>query len=118
MGQRKWWANVRRGPALSALEAATRNPVFIASQVPELAGMPVLEGMVHTSREIEHWRSTASPQEWQELQRKRSKAVAYSVAKGLAMPYWGDLWLLRTYQRELGQDVPWVSPARRNKSAK
>ena len=118
MGLRNWWAGVRQRPALSPIEAAARNPALIASQVPELAGMPELEGMAYTFREIERWRSTASPKEWRELQRRRGKSIAYSEAKGLVMPYWGDLWLLRTYQRQLGQDVPWVAPVGKTPSPK
>jgi hypothetical protein len=67
--------------------------------------------MAYTLREIEKWKPTATPEQWSEIQRRQTASIASFEADGLIMPYWGNLWLLRTYQRELGLDVPWVAPS-------
>ena len=113
MGLRYWWLGTGKRPGLGIAEAAARDPAFVASKVPELKGMSDVQGIAYTFREIERWRSTASPKEWDELKRRQARSAAPFQAEGLTLPYWGNLWLLRTYQRELGQDAPWVAPAKR-----
>jgi hypothetical protein len=68
--------------------------------------MSDVEGMAYTLQEIENWRPTATPEQWREIQRRQSESIATFEADGLIMPYWGNLWLLRRYQHDLGFDAP------------
>jgi hypothetical protein len=110
MGLRSWWDSEKQRAEVRKKQAEFNAPEQIESQVPELAGKSEVEGMAYTLQQIDLWRSTASPEQWAEIQRRQSASIASFEAEGLIMPYWGNLWLLRNYQRELGLDVPWVAP--------
>ena len=115
MGLKSWWAGSKERASQNRQQQSFANPQLIASQVPELTGMSFVDGAAHTLEETEAWRQTASEQEWAEVQRRQLETIATFEAEGVVMPYWGNLWLLRTYQRELGLDVPWVAPANKSK---
>ncbi len=70
--------------------------------------------MAYTLRQIDEFRLIASPEEWLEVQRRQSLSLDAFKEQGLVMPYWGNLWLLRHYQNELGHDVPWVAPSQQS----
>ena len=82
---------------------------LMASQVPELAGMDMVEGMAYALRHIDQWKAVATPSQLSEFRRRGNESIASFEAQGLTMPYWGSLWILRTYQRQLGFDVPEVA---------
>jgi hypothetical protein len=84
---------------------------LISSQVPELAGMDTVEGMAYALRQIDHWKAQTTPDQISEFINRGKRSIASFEAEGLTMPYWGALWVLRTYQRELGLDVPQVAPS-------
>jgi hypothetical protein len=84
---------------------------LIASQVPELAGMGMVEGMAYALQQIEVWKTQATPDQVSEFINRGKRSIASFETEGLTMPYWGSLWVLRTYQRELGLDVPAVAPS-------
>jgi hypothetical protein len=115
MGLRSWWrsnrahaANVRRSLAIND------DQELIAVQVPELSGMSDVEGMAYTLQQINEWKATASPEQIAEFSRRGRESMAAFEKDGLTMPYWGSLWILRTYQKSLGLDAPAVAPPVQN----
>ena len=106
-----WWKNNReQNRKLQDDLALNSDQTLIGEQVPELLGKAEVEGMAFVLEEIRKWRATASVEEGDELQRRmRGSSEALDV-EGRIMPYWANLWLLRTYQQQLGLDVPWVAP--------
>jgi hypothetical protein len=86
------------------------NKELMAVQVPELAGMGEASGMAHTLQAIGDWNRTCTPDEAEEFATRLLASQNAWKADGLTMPYWGTLWVLRTYQAELGRDAPAVAP--------
>ena len=110
MGLISWW-KARRDRAARTRESLALNSDqdLIAQQTPELVGMTDTEGMAYVLRQIAEWNETCS-KEQAETFAERLKSSNHSwEAQGLTMPYWGNLWVLRAYQLELGLDVPAVA---------
>jgi hypothetical protein len=111
MGLREWWSKQR------AVNAAHRRSLeidsdqaLIAQQVPELVGMSDVERMAYILAQIEEWNKTCSPEQAATLAGRLKASQKSWKNDGLTMPTWGNLWVLRTYQEELGQETPWVAP--------
>lgn len=111
MGLLSWWNASREKAAFNRRSLAISDDKELrASQVPELIGMSDVEGMAHTLQAIENFHQACSPEESAEFRRRLLGSQQSFTAEGLLMPYWGNLWVLRTYQRELGLDAPAVAP--------
>lgn len=111
MGLRQWWAKQREAAALTRQSLALNDDKeLIAQQVPELIGMSDVEGMAYTLEQIRQWNLTCSPDQAATLASRLATSNEAFKADGLTMPYWGNLWVLRTLQAELGYDVPAVAP--------
>lgn len=111
MGLVSWWrASRERAAAARRSLAINDDQDLIAQQVPELAGMSDVEGMAHVLKQIEEWNKTCSQEEAATFAGRLLASNDAWTADGLTMPYWGNLWVLRNYQRELGRDVPHVAP--------
>lgn len=111
MGLRQWWAKQREAAALTRQSLALNDDKeLIAQQVPELIGMSDVEGMAHTLEQIRQWNLTCSSDQAATLASRLAASNEAFKADGLTMPYWGNLWVLRTLQAELGYDVPAVAP--------
>lgn len=111
MRWRDWWRERQERAA------ATRRSVelngdhqLIAQQVPELTGMGDVQGMAYVLRQIDIWNETCTPERAATLASRLRASTASFEAEGLTMPFWGNLWVLRTYQKELGHDVPDFAP--------
>jgi hypothetical protein len=83
---------------------------LIAQQVPELAGMSDVDGMAYVTGQIAEWNKNCTPEQAATLAGRLLASNESFESEGLTMPYWGNLWVLRTYQTELGYDVPQVAP--------
>ena len=111
MGFRQWWAKQREAAALTRQSLALNDDKeLIAQQVPELIGMSDVEGMAYTLEQIRQWNLTCSRDQAATLASRLAASNEAFKADGLTMPYWGNLWVLRTLQAELGYDVPAVAP--------
>lgn len=111
MGLSDWWrARKQRDAAISRSLALNDDEELIAFQVPELRGMTQIDGMAHTLHEIRSWRAAATTEQNAELDRRLQGSNSTFAADGFTMPYWGNLWVLRTYQRSLNLDAPSVAP--------
>lgn len=88
----------------------SQDPAVIASQVPELAGMTDVQGMAYTLEQVRNWRASVPVELGAELDQRLRDSQKGFTDIGLVMPYWGNLWVLRTYQRSLGLNVPEVAP--------
>ena len=112
MGLRQWWAKRREEAELTRQSLAWNDDKeLIAQNVPELAGMSDVEGMAYILEQISQWKLICSPVEATILASRLAASNEAFAAKGLSMPYWGNLWVLRTLQAELGDDAPAVAPA-------
>ena len=110
MGIRSWWRQRREDAAVAAAEyALNTDQEVIGTQVPELLGMSDVEGMAYVLNQIELWNETATPERAAELARRLTASQESFRAQGRTMPFWGNLWVLRTYQRELGIHAPAVA---------
>lgn len=115
MGLRSWWKTYRERRRLNRQSLAWNDDQgLIATQVPELAGMSDVESMAYILQQIDAWKATCSPDEASEFARRGHASIETFERDGLTMPYWATLWILRTYQKSLGLDVPHVAPARQN----
>ncbi|MXP43069.1 hypothetical protein [Allopontixanthobacter sediminis] len=72
--------------------------------------MSEVEGMAHTLQAIDGFHQACAPDESIEFRRRLLGSQEAFKADGLTMPYWGSLWVLRTYQAQLGMDAPAVAP--------
>lgn len=110
MGLRSWWRERRAASKrLAANLALNTDQEIIASQVPELVGMSDVEGMAYVMRQIDEWNTYATPEQAAVFAGRLMASNQAWQDGGAIMPYWGNLWVLRTYQRELGIDVPEVT---------
>lgn len=105
-----WWrkqkvANAAKWDALAPHE----DQGLIASQVPELVGMSLTEGMAYVLRQFDVWNETATPSAAATLSIRLAQSQAGFEEQGKTMPYWGNLWVLRTLQAELGIAAPAVA---------
>lgn len=115
MSLRSWWQQSRKRAAATRLSVAiNQDQELIAQQVPELAGMTDVEGMAYVLQQIDKWNETCTPEQATTLAGRLMASNESFDAEGLTMPYWASLWTLRTYQAELGYDVPKVAPAVRS----
>ncbi len=109
MGLRSWWKNRNAANESPKSTNTYRDEGLIAQQVPELVGMDEIEGMAYALQVIEDWKASCTEEQHSEFLRRGKESLKSWDAEGLAMPYWGSLWILRTYQHELGFDVPAVA---------
>lgn len=110
MGLRSWWqANREQAARARRSLALNDDQELIAQQVPELVGMTDVQGMAYTLQQVDQWKATASAEQLSEFFRRGHESMAAFERDGLIMPYWGSLWILRTYQKSLGLDVPTVA---------
>jgi hypothetical protein len=111
MGLRDWWRERQeRAAATRRSLELNSDKHLIAQQVPELVGMNDVEGMAYVLRQIDLWNETCTPEQAATLASRLSASTDSFESDGLTMPFWGNLWVLRTYQKELGHDVPYVAP--------
>ena len=110
MGLMNWWRERRERVAATRRSLAINDDQdLIAEQVPELAGMSEVQGMAYVLQQIQEWKKTCTPEEAVTFAGRLRGSSESWTADGLTMPYWGNLWVLRTYQLELGYDVPRVA---------
>lgn len=115
MGLRNWWWQSReRAEANRRSLAVNGDQGLIAEQVPELAGMSDVDGMAYVLHQIDEWKAACTREQATTFAGRLRASNESFQAEGLTMPYWGNLWVLRTYQIELGMDVPRVAPAARS----
>lgn len=113
MGLRGWWqANRQRAKLTRQSVALNSDQELIRQQVPELFGMSDVEGMAYVMHQIREWNKTCSDDQTATFADRLAASNKSFQADGLTMPYWGNLWVLRTYQRQLGLDVPAVAEAK------
>jgi hypothetical protein len=113
MGLLAWWRDRREAQRARDQDLALNTDQgVIGDQVPELLGMDVVEGMAYLIRQMDLWNETATPERAAELAGRLIASQESFRSEGRIMPYWGNLWVLRTYQRELGIPAPDVAPAR------
>ena len=111
MGLRKWWSAYQvKAEEIRYSTKLNSDQSEIAFQVPELVGMSDVEGMAYTLQQIDAWKATCTIEEASEFSRLGQLSIESFENNGLMMPYWGSLWVLRTYQKSLGLDVPDVAP--------
>ncbi len=106
-----WWKNWREKTELTrrSLEIS-EDQALIANHVPELEGMDDVSGMAYVLKQIDKWNSVCSPEQAAVFASRLIASNESWKAEGLTMPFWGNLWVLRTYQAELGMAAPEVSP--------
>ena len=115
MGLRNWWdERQKRSASVSKSLQLNRDQTLVANQVPELAGMGEVEAMAYTFEQIEQWNAVCTKAQATELALRLVGSNASFETEGLTMPFWANLWVLRTYQAELGMDAPNVAPQIRN----
>lgn len=114
MGILDWWREKREQDARTrkSIELA-RDEELIAAQVPELTSMNEVERMAFILEEIENWNKICTPIQAAKFEQDLLESNEVWEREGLIMPYWGNLWVLRSVQRDLGLDVPWVAPPAR-----
>lgn len=113
MGLMSWWRERRAAQKLLAADLAlNRDQKVIGEQVPELLGMDDVEGMAHVLDAIREWNTYATPDQALRLSTLLQESQEAFKADGRTMPYWGNLWVLRNYQRDLGIAAPEVARAR------
>ena len=111
MGLLSWWRNWREAQRILSQDLALNTDQgVIGHQVPELLGMSQVEGMAYALRQIDLWNETATPERAVELAERLIASQEAFSSEGRTMPYWGNLWVLRNYQRELGIPAPHVAP--------
>jgi hypothetical protein len=111
MGLRSWWRGYRERAAATRQSLAwNSDQELIANQVPELVGMNDVEGMAYVLRQIDEWNKTCTKEQAATLAGRLMASSESFTSQGLTMPYWANLWVLRTYQAALGHDVPRVAP--------
>lgn len=111
MGWRNWWRDSRERVAGTRRSLAIDDDQeLISTQVPELVGMSDVQGMAYVLAQIQEWNSSCTKAEATAFAGRLLASNDAWTANGMTMPYWGNLWVLRTYQRELGYDVPRVAP--------
>ena len=81
-----------------------------AEPVPELSGLSQAAARDYAMRQIQEWLAICDPEQAATFGDKLDGASRMWSERGLQMPDWGHLWILRTYQRELGLQVPAVVP--------
>jgi len=115
MGLRSWWAASRASAdAARRCLLIERDQTLIEQQVPELAGMGEFEAKAYVLQQIDAWRITCTPEQFAEFARRGRASIEACERDGETMPFWATLWVLRTYQKSLGLDVPYVAPPAEN----
>lgn len=111
MGLLTWWRRRQEAQRAVAQDLALNTDQgVIGDQVPELLGMSDVEGMAYVLRQLDLWNETAMPEQAAVLAGRLIASQESWRSEGRTMPYWGNLWVLRNYQRELGIPAPDVAP--------
>lgn len=111
MGLLSWWREKRDAQRILVQDlAANTDQDVIGEQVPELLGMSDVEGMAYVLSQLDVWNETATPERAAVLAGRLIGSQEAFHSEGRTMPYWGTLWVLRNYQRELGIPAPEVAP--------
>lgn len=110
MGLRAWWSQYREQAAATRLSVQLNgDQELIASQVPELTGMTEVQGMAYVMQQLQEWSQTCTPEQAIVFAARLVSSNETWNQQGLTMPYWGNLWVLRTLQAEIGLNVPSVA---------
>lgn len=110
MGLKDWWqARKVTASAQRSSLALNADQGLIGLNVPELLGMSDVEGMAYVLQQIEAWNHQCSQEEAVTFVARLQASKEAWDSEGLTMPYWGNLWILRNLQAELGWEVPTVS---------
>lgn len=110
MGLASWWREKRQAAsAQRAALALNTDQTLIGQNVPELLGMSDVDGMAYVLQQIQDWNQHCSPEQAATFTARLKASNEAWASEGLIMPYWGNLWVLRNLQAELGWDVPAVS---------
>ena len=67
--------------------------------------------MAYVLEQIGEWNKVCTPEQAATFADRLKASGDSFTAEGLTMPYWANLWVLRTYQAQLGMDVPAVAPS-------
>lgn len=111
MGVLAWWRKRREAQRIVVEDLdANTDQAIIGEQVPELLGMSLVDGMAYVLHQVDLWNETATPEQAAVLAGRLAASHESWRSEGRTMPYWGNLWVLRSYQRELGIPVPSVAP--------
>ena len=111
MGLGSWWRSKREAARARAENMGLNtDQEVIAQQVPELVGMSDVEGMAYVFRQLDEWNKNVTEDQAIELAGRLIASNRAWEEDGKIMPYWGNLWVLRTYQAELGILAPTVAP--------
>lgn len=89
--------------------AWSKDDGLIERNVPELGDMSDAEAMEHTRSALFEWMQTASESQRDEFGKRLSHWNESFQSHGYFMPFWVNLWVLRSLQAELGQNAPAVS---------
>lgn len=106
MGLREWWAarkqrqaNTRRSLEINDDQNA------IAEHAPELVGMTFVEGAAYVLHQIELFNETATLEHSAVFAGRLAASNQAWMDEGLTMPYWANLWVLRTLQAQIAEGV-------------
>jgi hypothetical protein len=106
-----WWKALREGSAATRLSVKLNtDQKLIAEQTPELLGKSDVEGMAYVLEQIKEWNKVCTPDQAASFAARLKASNEAWAQEGLTMPYWGNLWVLRSFQTELCMDVPAVAP--------
>ena len=111
MGIKNWWIEKKqRAAKMRQILEIENSQELITQQVPEVAGKSDVERMAYILDQIKDWNGYCTPEQAQTFASRLKASQEAWESDGLIMPSWGNLWVLRNYQRELGFDVPHVAP--------
>src|SRR3546814_10744249 len=66
--------------------------------------MSDVQGMAYVLEQLEDWNKICTPEPAATFSGRLMASNESFNAEGMTIPYWGNLWALRTYQTELGMD--------------
>lgn len=102
MGLLGWWrARKERQALVRESVRISEDPAAIAEHAPELVGMSFVEGGAYIMRAIDEFNETATPEQSAMFAGRLIASQQAWADDGLTMPYWANLWILRTLQTEL-----------------
>ena len=97
-----WWHTQRRTASLTRRSVAINDDKAAISQMaPELIGMSFVEGGAYILKQIEAFNSSSTGEQRMEFAARLLASNQSWADKGLTMPYWGNLVVLRRFQAEL-----------------
>lgn len=110
MGLLEWWSSYKARAESNRISLALNTDEnLIGEHVPELLGMSDVEGMAYVMEQIEAWNQECTKEQATMFVARLAASKDSWDNDGLLMPYWGNLWVLRNLQVEIGWDVPTVS---------